>query len=108
MVPMISKLVAAAFCCTLAFAAEPAQKIFPYAFVQEDLPNGLRLVTVPTDYPNIVAAFIVVQAGSRNEVEPGHTGFAHLFEHLMFKGTKRYPQEKYTETLRRIGRASNA
>ena len=50
----------------------------------------------------------MVQTGSRNEVEPGHTGFAHLFEHLMFKGTKTYPQEKYTETLRRIGASSNA
>jgi zinc protease len=72
------------------------------------LPNGLRLIVVPTEFPNLVATYIVVQTGSRNEVEPGHTGFAHLFEHLMFKGTKIYPQQKYTETLRRIGAASNA
>ena len=83
-------------------------KIFPYSYTQEDLPNGLRLIVAPTDFPNIVATYIVVQTGSRNEVEPGHTGFAHLFEHLMFKGTKTYPQEKYTETLRRIGASSNA
>jgi zinc protease len=96
-------------CCAAVFAAQPAvQKIFPYPFVQEDLPNGLRLVTVPTDYPNIVATFIVVQTGSRNEVEPGHTGFAHLFEHLMFKGTAKFPPAKYDETMRRIGASSNA
>src|ERR1700674_633108 len=95
-------------CAALAFAAGPAQKIFPYSYSQEDLPNGLRLVTVPTDYPNIVAVFIVVQTGSRNEVEPGHTGFAHLFEHLMFKGTEKFPPTKYNETLNRIGAASNA
>ncbi|HEY1494858.1 MAG TPA: hypothetical protein VGF49_09950, partial [Candidatus Solibacter sp.] len=65
----------------LCFGAQPA-KVFPYAYTQEDLPNGLRLITVPTDYANIVAVYIVVQTGSRNEVEPGHTGFAHLFEHL--------------------------
>ena len=80
----------------------------PYAYTQEDLPNGLRLITVPTDYANIVAVYIVVQTGSRNEVEPGHTGFAHLFEHLMFRGTPKYPAEKYNQTLNRIGAASNA
>ena len=105
---MVSKLLIVACCATLAFGAQGLQKIFPYAFVQEDLPNGLRLVTVPTDYPNIVATFIVVQTGSRNEVEPGHTGFAHLFEHLMFKGTEKFPPARYNETLNRIGAASNA
>ena len=65
----------------------PAPKVFPYPYVQEDLPNGLRLITIPTDYPNIVALYIVVNTGSRNEVEPGKSGFAHLFEHLMFRGT---------------------
>jgi len=91
-----------------AFAASGPGKVFPYAYSQEDLPNGLRVIIVPTDFPNIVATYIVVQTGSRNEVEPGHTGFAHLFEHLMFKGTKTYPKDRYTETLRKIGASSNA
>jgi len=86
----------------------PPQKIFPYAYSQDDLPNGLRVVTVPTDFPNIVAVYIVVQTGSRNEVEPGHTGFAHLFEHLMFKGTDKYSQTQYDNAIRRMGGASNA
>lgn len=99
-----------ALCCaSLAFAAaQPPAKIFPYSYTQEDLPNGLRLVTVPTDFPNIVATYIVVQTGSRNEIEPGHTGFAHLFEHLMFKGTEKYPAAKYNAMLQRSGAASNA
>jgi zinc protease len=105
---MISRFLLAACCAAIAIGAQPPRKIFPYAYSQEDLPNGLRLVTVPTDYPNIVAVFIVVQTGSRNEVEPGHTGFAHLFEHLMFKGTEKFPPAKYNETLNRIGAASNA
>jgi zinc protease len=98
-------------CCAVAVAAAtqiPPQKIFPYAYSQDDLPNGLRVVTIPTDYPNIVAVYIVVQAGSRNEVEPGHTGFAHLFEHLMFKGTEQYPQQRYNDAIKRMGGASNA
>src|SRR5665213_4594585 len=85
-----------------------ASKIFPYHYVQEDLPNGLRLVTIPTDYPNIVSLFIVVGTGSRNEIEPGKSGFAHLFEHLMFRGTAEFPTEKYTAILKTAGAASNA
>jgi zinc protease len=99
---------AAAVCVLAAVAAQPARKIFPYAYSEEDLPNGLRLVTVPTDYPNIVALYIVVQSGSRNEIESGHTGFAHLFEHLMFKGTERYPEERYNDAIKRMGAESNA
>jgi zinc protease len=85
-----------------------AGKIFPYPYVQEDLPNGLRLITIPTDYPNIVSIFIVVGTGSRNEIEPGKSGFAHLFEHLMFRGTPEFPPEKYEATLTDAGAASNA
>jgi zinc protease len=104
---MVLKLLLFFACATILAGAQPA-KIFPYAYTQEDLPNGLRLITVPTDYANIVAVYIVVQTGSRNEVEPGLTGFAHLFEHLMFRGTAQYPPEKYNQTLNRIGAASNA
>ena len=90
------------------WAAQPSGKTFPYAYTQEDLPNGLRVVTIPTDFPNIVSLFIVVQTGSRNEVEPGHTGFAHLFEHVMFRGTAKFPPEKYEQVLQKAGAASNA
>ena len=58
-------------------------KIFPFKYYSDDLPNGLRLVTVPTDFPNIVALYIVVNTGSRNEVEQGKSGFAHLFKTTM-------------------------
>src|ERR1700730_4533009 len=109
---MISRFLLAACCAAIAIAtaiaAQPPRKVFPYAYSQEDLPNGLRLVTVPTDYPNIVAVYIVVQTGSRNEVEPGHTGFAHLFEHLMFRGTPKVSPEQYNQALNRIGASSNA
>src|ERR1019366_4286677 len=106
-VVMIPKTCLLLGCAALAFGAQP-QKVFPYEYSREDLPNGLRLIVVPTDYANIVANYIVVQTGSRNEVEPGHTGFAHLFEHLMFRGTEKYPPDKYNQTLSRMGAASNA
>src|SRR5262245_48899984 len=91
-----------------AATAAPSHKILPYSYTQSDLPNGLRLIVVPTDFPNIVATYIVVQAGARNEVEAGHTGFAHLFEHVMFKGTAKVPTSRYDQVLQQIGASSNA
>jgi hypothetical protein len=67
--------------------AASATNLFPFPYDQHDFPNGLRLITVPTGYPRIVSLQIVVQVGSRNETEPGKSGFAHLFEHMMFRGT---------------------
>ena len=87
----------------------PAQnKIFPYKYFTDDLPNGLRVITVPTDYPNLVALYIAVDTGSRNEVEPGKSGFAHLFEHLMFRGTEKFSAEAYNKALKNAGADSNA
>jgi zinc protease len=91
-----------------ALSAAGHKKIFPYDYDQHDLPNGLRLVTVPTDYRSSVALYIVVQTGSRNEVEPGKSGFAHLFEHVMFRGTEKYPPDKYESVLKSAGASSNA
>src|ERR1039458_433611 len=96
----------------LCFLAETlllaARKIISYAYVLEALPTRPRLITIPTDYPNIVALSIVVGAGSRNEVEPGKSGFAHLFEHLMFRGTPEFSAEQYQSELQNAGAASNA
>jgi len=88
-------------------AAEP-RKIFDYPYQQHDFANGLRLFTVPTDYPNIVALYIVVNVGSRNEVEAGKSGFAHFFEHVMFRGTKKNPPQKWEATMKAAGAATNA
>jgi zinc protease len=89
-------------------AAGKPSKIFPLPYDQHDFANGLRLVTIPTDYPNVVTLYIVVQVGSRNEVEPGKSGFAHFFEHMMFKGTKQYPPEKWQSITKNAGAAQNA
>src|ERR1700704_130245 len=95
-------------CAPGIFAAGPPEKVFPFDYRQEDLPNGLRLVTIPTGFPNIVSLYIVVPTGSRNEVGPGTAGYAHLFEHLMFRGTPRYPAEKYTAIVKAAGADQNA
>jgi zinc protease len=84
------------------------RKLFPYEYTTDDLPNGLRLVTVPTDYPNLVALYIVVSAGSRNEVEAGKTGFAHFFEHIMFRGSENYTADQREAIFKRAGAETNA
>jgi zinc protease len=95
-------------CAASLYSTGPAAKVFPFDYTQEDLPNGLRLVTIPTGFPNIVSLYIVVHTGSRNEVEPGKSGYAHLFEHLMFRGTPRFPPEKYTAIVKAAGADQNA
>lgn len=54
------------------------------------LPNGLRLVHYQDLSTQMVALNIVYDVGARDE-DPEHTGFAHLFEHLMFGGSVIYP-----------------
>jgi zinc protease len=83
-------------------------RILPFEAAERTLPNGLRVIVVPTGFPNIVSLQIPVQTGSRNEVEPGKSGFAHFFEHMMFRGTKRYPPDVYQAVLTKAGARQNA
>lgn len=82
--------------------------ILPYPIHQKQLPNGINVVTVPFGSPGIAAFFIVMRVGSRDEVEAGKTGFAHFFEHMMFRGTDNYSKDKYDEVLKSIGASANA
>ena len=88
--------------------AQQTRKVFPYPYQVDDLPNGLRLVTVPTDYPNLVSLYTVVGAGSRNEVEAKKSGYAHFFEHLMFRGSENFPAGRFDEIMKKAGASSNA
>jgi zinc protease len=100
-----------ALLCIVLFSStssgEP-RKIFPFKMHIKDLPNGLKLISVPYDSPGIIAYYTVVRAGSRNEVEPGHSGFAHFFEHMMFRGTPKYSSERYNDVLKEMGADFNA
>jgi zinc protease len=82
--------------------------IFPFPVHRTTLDNGLQVVVVPYDSPGIVAYYTVVRTGSRQEVEEGHSGFAHFFEHMMFRGTESYSQDEYNDALKAIGADSNA
>ena len=83
-------------------------KLLTFPISEHTLANDLRVIVVATGLPDVVSVQIPVQAGSRNEVEPGKTGFAHFFEHMMFRGTEAYPPARYQEVLTRAGARSNA
>lgn len=83
-------------------------KILPNPIYQHQLANGLNVVTVPFASPGTVAFYAVVRVGSRDEVEDGVTGFAHFFEHMMFRGTDKYPADLYQNALKASGASANA
>jgi zinc protease len=95
------------FSASLAQAA-PAGTFFPYPYQQHTLPNGLKAIVIPMSSPGLVAYFTVARTGSRDEVEPGKTGFAHFFEHMMFRGTKKFPGAVYDGLVTGMGAHSNA
>lgn len=100
------------FLCLLLILAAPmilqASKIFPYDYNVVELENGFKVVSIPLPNPNIISYYTIVRAGSRNEVEPGKSGFAHFFEHMMFKGTENMSPEEYDNFLSEIGAGTNA
>jgi zinc protease len=98
---------------TASLSAQPARQaaagdVLPFKATERTLANGLKVIIVPTGFPNIVSLQIPVLTGSRNEVEPGKSGFAHFFEHLMFRGTPATPPEKYREIMVKAGARENA
>ncbi|MBI2724348.1 MAG: insulinase family protein [Chloroflexi bacterium] len=82
--------------------------VLPFDALETTLANGLRVIVVPTGFPNLVSLQIPVQTGSRNEVEPGKSGFAHFFEHMMFRGTERIPAHVYKDIIAATGARQNA
>jgi len=93
---------------SVAGAAEKPGRIFPYRTHVETLGNGLKVVLVPMSSEGLVAYWTVVRTGARDEYEKGATGFAHFFEHMMFRGTDKFPQDKYGEITTKIGADDNA
>ncbi len=89
-------------------AAEPGADILPFKATTRTLPNGLEVIVVPTGFPNIVSLQIPVLTGSRNEVEPGKSGFAHFFEHMMFRGTPTLSPDEYNAIVTQAGARQNA
>jgi predicted Zn-dependent peptidase len=81
----------------------PAQQGDPkIAFEKYTLPNGLEVILAPDRRVPIVAVNLWYHVGSGLEV-PGRTGFAHLFEHMEFQGSKNVGEDRHFDVLRKIG-----
>jgi zinc protease len=104
---MLLPLLAALAAASAAPASDPA-KAFPFPVEVHTLPNGLRVAFISYDAPGLVAYYTLMRVGSRNEVEKGRSGFAHFFEHMMFRGTKNHSAEDYNQTVTRLGLNTNA
>ncbi|RLT24786.1 MAG: insulinase family protein [Chloroflexi bacterium] len=73
----------------------------------ERLANGLRLITLVDRTTPVAAVNIWYHVGSKDE-RPGRTGFAHLFEHLMFQGSENVTKAEHLSLLESIGGSANA
>ena len=85
----VSKLFLPVFVCALAVLHGQAQsaRSVRVDFKETTLKNGLRVITVEDHSAPVIALSVTYNVGSRNE-RKGRTGFAHLFEHMMFKGSE--------------------
>src|SRR5690242_18811772 len=81
---------------------------FPYKVERSVLKNGLKVLMVPMPSDGLVSYWSIVRTGSRDEVEPGVTGFAHFFEHMMFRGTEKNPGPVYDHIVNGMGADANA
>ena len=80
-------------------AQAPAGRI---AFEQFSLPNGLRVIYSEDHSTPVVSVDLWYEVGSRNE-RPGRSGFAHLFEHMMFQGSAHIKKAEHNQLIERAG-----
>ncbi|HYN69095.1 MAG TPA: pitrilysin family protein [Candidatus Eisenbacteria bacterium] len=75
-------------------------------FTDERLPNGLRLIIAEDRLAPVVAVNIWYGVGSKHE-QPGKTGFAHLFEHVMFQGSAHVTKAEHIALIQSVGGTMN-
>jgi zinc protease len=85
-------------------AAAPADLLLPK---EGRLGNGLRVLTLEAPTASVLSFQVWYDVGSRNE-RPGITGISHLFEHLMFKGSKNVGPEELARLIQAVGGVNNA
>jgi zinc protease len=94
--------------CASFTRGQAVSDIIPFETTIRTLDNGLVAIVMPMPSDGLAAFWSIVRTGSRDEYEPGRTGFAHFFEHMMFRGTERYPAERYLRLMIGIGADANA
>lgn len=91
----------------LASTVALAAGVEPIRFERETLGNGLRVIYAPMDNAPVVHVRVLYHVGSRDE-RPDRQGFAHLFEHMMFRGSAHVKPEEHMNLINRVGGISNA
>jgi len=99
---MLVALAAAA----MPLAAQQASAVLEIPFQQMTLPNGLNVILSPDHTTPQAAVDVWYHVGSKNE-QPGHTGFAHLFEHVMFTGSGHVPYGLHDRLTEGVGGNNN-
>ncbi len=84
-----------------------SETIPPLKFEQRTLPNGLQFIWLEDHTAPTVAIEVWYRVGSKDD-PAGRSGFAHLFEHMMFKSTKRMPSEYFDRLTEDVGGQNNA
>ena len=74
---------------------------------QFNLPNGMQVVVIPDHRAPVVTQMIWYKVGGMDD-PPGHSGLAHFFEHMMFRGTKANPGDAFSRLLAKNGGEDNA
>ena len=97
---------------TSVMAAQSAAMIEPqiegaYPIRSAMLENGMRVVVIADHRAPVVTHMVWYQAGRADE-EKGKSGIAHFLEHLMFKGTKSYPDGEFSKIVAMVGGQENA
>ena len=76
-------------------------------FTTETLPNGLRVIYAPLHQAPVVQVRVLYHVGSRDE-RPDRQGFAHMFEHMMFRGSKHVMAQEHMRLIDQVGGICNA
>ena len=105
--PVFASLVIAAALLALDPLATAAVRPPKLNYTMTSLDNGLKVILLEDHSTPIVHAEIWYHVGSKNE-KKGRTGFAHLFEHMMFKGSKNVEPEGHPSWISSVGGQSNA
>jgi len=74
--------------------------------IRTTLDNGLQVLLRPSHRAPVASFWIFYRVGSRNEA-PGHTGISHWVEHMLFKGTPRFPRGEFDKAIARAGGVFN-
>lgn len=94
------------FALLLAFPAMLSAQAGKITYEQFTLPNGLRVVYSEDHSTPVISVDVWYDVGSRNE-RPGRSGFAHLFEHMMFQGSAHVKKAEHFQLIQRAGGTMN-